>query len=303
MNTYDSIEIGLVVATYPAGNSVDVLLDRDGSRLSNVQVAVPMGSDICGVLDLPDIGGPADDSRWNITASRTRYIRAIVQFYRGMPIVTNFLLPQVCQVTFDEKNRRIDRHASDVYTSIDDLGNYELAFPNGSYLRIGTSPAHEDLTARDFDKKWAITRNTSNSLYFHYTHKNGGFAVTTVEIDPSGNIKLFGEGNLTATINGNVTATVGGNVHATVSGTMTADVTGAVTINAPAGTTINGPLTVNGLLTYTQGMAGSGGGGNTATINGNVTVTGGDVTADGKSLKTHKHGGVTTGGGQTGVPV
>lgn len=47
----------------------------------------------------------------------------------------------------------------------------------------------------------------------------------------------------------------------------------------------------------------------TATVNGNVhvnsgtvTVTGGDVIADGISLKTHKHGGVVPGGGQTGVP-
>jgi phage gp45-like len=34
-----------------------------------------------------------------------------------------------------------------------------------------------------------------------------------------------------------------------------------------------------------------------------VTVTGGDVIADGISLKTHKHGGVTAGAAQTGVPV
>ena len=34
-----------------------------------------------------------------------------------------------------------------------------------------------------------------------------------------------------------------------------------------------------------------------------VTVTGGDVIADGIHLKTHKHGGVTAGAAQTGVPV
>jgi len=34
-----------------------------------------------------------------------------------------------------------------------------------------------------------------------------------------------------------------------------------------------------------------------------VTVTGGDVIADGISLKLHKHGGVQTGSGQTGVSV
>ena len=44
------------------------------------------------------------------------------------------------------------------------------------------------------------------------------------------------------------------------------------------------------------------------TINGDVHVTGTltadtDVVGGGKSLKTHKHGGVTTGSGQTGTPV
>ncbi len=34
-----------------------------------------------------------------------------------------------------------------------------------------------------------------------------------------------------------------------------------------------------------------------------VNVTGGDVIADGVSLKTHKHGGVTTGTGNTDVPI
>lgn len=47
------------------------------------------------------------------------------------------------------------------------------------------------------------------------------------------------------------------------------------------------------------------GGSHNITISGapQVTVTGGDVIADGISLKTHKHGGVTAGSAQTGVPV
>jgi len=47
------------------------------------------------------------------------------------------------------------------------------------------------------------------------------------------------------------------------------------------------------------------GGGHPIAISGasTVTVTGGDVIADGISLKTHKHGGVTAGAAQTGVPV
>jgi phage baseplate assembly protein V len=47
------------------------------------------------------------------------------------------------------------------------------------------------------------------------------------------------------------------------------------------------------------------GGGHAINISGaaQVNVTGGDVIADGISLKTHKHGGVTAGGAQTGTPV
>ncbi|MEF3074134.1 phage baseplate assembly protein V [Methylobacter sp. Wu1] len=47
------------------------------------------------------------------------------------------------------------------------------------------------------------------------------------------------------------------------------------------------------------------GGGHAINISGaaQVNVTGGDVIADGISLKTHKHGGVTAGGAQTGIPV
>ncbi len=61
-----------------------------------------------------------------------------------------------------------------------------------------------------------------------------------------------------------------------------------------AGTVFDGPVPINGLLTYTQGMAGSGGG-TAANIAGSIQVSGGDVTADGIGLKTHKHSGVQSG--------
>lgn len=66
--------------------------------------------------------------------------------------------------------------------------------------------------------------------------------------------------------------------------------------------TFTGEVTVQGLLTYTAGMSGSGGSGSTASIQGNVAVSGGTVTADGIDLKTHTHGGVQPGGGNTGAP-
>ncbi len=60
--------------------------------------------------------------------------------------------------------------------------------------------------------------------------------------------------------------------------------------------TLNGDVTINGNLS--QGM---GEGGGSATMLGPVTVTN-DVKAGGKSLMTHTHGGVQTGGGNTGSP-
>jgi hypothetical protein len=78
-----------------------------------------------------------------------------------------------------------------------------------------------------------------------------------------------------------------------------------VTINAPnveidASTAchINAPsIVLNGAVSQ-----GAGSYGGNATLGGSLTVIG-DVTAEGTSLHTHKHGGVQTGGGQTGVPV
>lgn len=80
-----------------------------------------------------------------------------------------------------------------------------------------------------------------------------------------------------------------------------------VEINASTSTTVttptftvNGDAVVNGHTTMAGGIAQTGGG--AASFSGSMTVTG-DVTAQGTSVHNHKHGGVTTGGGQTGVPV
>ncbi|OQS42344.1 phage baseplate assembly protein V [Chromobacterium haemolyticum] len=66
-----------------------------------------------------------------------------------------------------------------------------------------------------------------------------------------------------------------------------------------------GPVQMDNTLQVTQQITGQGGmaisGGSGAAVNGNMVVSGGDVTADSISLKGHKHGGVQTGGGLTGV--
>lgn len=78
-------------------------------------------------------------------------------------------------------------------------------------------------------------------------------------------------------------------------GKLTASAQGGAEITAPE-IVLNGNVTINGNLS--QGMGSSGG---TATMLGPMSVTN-DVTAGGKSLMKHTHGGVETGGGNTGGP-
>ena len=77
-----------------------------------------------------------------------------------------------------------------------------------------------------------------------------------------------------------------------------------VEINASTSTTVTTPtFTVNGATVLNGPLTqGTGDGGGAATMRGPLTVIE-DVTAQGTSVHNHKHGGVTTGGGQTGVPV
>lgn len=101
---------------------------------------------------------------------------------------------------------------------------------------------------------------------------------------------------------------------------------GKFTINAPQGFEVNAPLSqfncnevVNEgttlskkRITGQEGIAITGTGtlgaaaqfqGNVNVQSGTVAVTGGDATADGISLKTHRHGGVLSGGSNTGTPI
>ncbi|HWK70045.1 MAG TPA: Gp138 family membrane-puncturing spike protein [Burkholderiaceae bacterium] len=76
-----------------------------------------------------------------------------------------------------------------------------------------------------------------------------------------------------------------------------------MTVNAEQ-TTYNSPVTINGLLTYTQGMRGSGGEGSSISIMGGAAFNGGQITHNAKNIGSdHKHGGVVAGGDESDVPV
>ncbi|CAE6714449.1 hypothetical protein [Paraburkholderia haematera] len=293
--------LGIVVAVYPEGNSIDVLIPKTGDRLTNVQCAAHTGSSNTGIMDLPEIGLPVDDSRWDIQlqGSGERYVRAIIWHVDGMPICMGFLLPQLTQMTFERDNFRVHRHASDVYSTINQNGDTEFYHPSGSFVRFAGNPAHEDLTAADVDASWKIANNTGSAPHMHVQVANAGAAVANIDIDPSGNI--------TITHNGNLTVNTQGNAAVTVEGTTTVTSTGAADIKAPTvkidspSTTCTGALTVQGALTFEAGMTGTGGSGATVQIDGSISSTG-DQVADGISQIGHKHGGVQPGSGVSAGP-
>ncbi|MDE1483456.1 Gp138 family membrane-puncturing spike protein [Xenorhabdus bovienii] len=85
------------------------------------------------------------------------------------------------------------------------------------------------------------------------------------------------------------------NITVKTPGKLTATADGGTEITSPE-IVLNGNVTINGNLS--QGMGASGG---MATMNGPINVKN-DVIAGGVSQMKHKHGGVETGGGTTGVP-
>jgi hypothetical protein len=276
------LELGRVTAVHPESHSVDVTLVNDRRRLSGVRVLSPTASGNTGFYDLPQCSVDASVGRPAAEPIGEREMFAAIAFFSGIPICVGFMFPNTSQLLFSDRNRKIERHASDVYQTIDGDGNYEFCHPSGTYLRIGETSAHEDLTGKDFDGRWAITKNTGRAPHVHLEVRNGGATVAVIDIDPSGNVSESNAGNLTAGAGGNISATAGGNLSATVGGTASISSSGAMTITAPT-ITLNGQTIINGALSQGKGAAGG-----ACTMLGPLMVAG-DVTAGGKSLEHHTH--------------
>jgi phage baseplate assembly protein gpV len=267
------LDIARVVETRPESHAVDLEFMADGRRLSGVQVmSRSAGTD----MGLSDLSQPAQTG-YGALNTAVRDVYAVVGYFGQTPVVLGFLFPQVAQCLFPDRDRMVYRHASDVYMTIDAAGNTEVCHPSGTYLRIGTSPAHEDLTGRDYDKLWKIRRNTDKAVHVHLSVKNGGAEVASINVDPTGNVTESNVGALSASVGGAASVTSGG----------------AMTLTAPT-ITLNGQTTINGSLTQGTGAAGGG-----CTMLGPVSVTN-DVVAGGVSLMNHTHPGDS--GGTTGAP-
>lgn len=340
------IRLAKVTGIHPEGICADLLFLDNGDVVAAVVIMGEQSlSDRTGTVDLTEPGlppaGAATKSRdVNDSTDGANMIAVCGALRNGIPIILGFLSPPKSQMYFAEHGRRIQRHGSDVYTSIDPAGNFELYHPSGTYLRIGESTGHEDLTGQDFKKLWKITKNTSRQPHFYMSAAVAGASKASIDLAPTGqatvttttdtvinagaNVYLTAStGNINATATqGNVTisAPQGNlNIYAATGTVNVHSVTVAVTatstsITAPTNT-ITGNLTVVGVLTA-GGLAvvATGGSGNaaiagditiTGSVNvptGNISVTAGDVSVASVSLKLHHHTGGTI-GGNTGGPV
>jgi hypothetical protein len=259
-----------VVAIYQEAHAADVVYLDNGQVQPRVTVLCGMVSTDSGSIDLHTPGPPKDATKpYDVQDTSSMNIRAAVIKIGGIPAIIGFKPPELGQMTFKRKNFRLNRHPSDVYTSIDDNGNVEVFHPSGTYFRIAVAGAHEDLTGQDFDKRFKIARNTDKLVHVVLSVQNGGVEKARVDISPTGDITATGQGNLSATMQG----------------TFHGESVGAMSFKAPS------------MLFDTA----------TAHFTGNVnvdqTVTATtDAVGGGKSLKNHTHGGVFAGGAHTAAP-
>lgn len=176
---------GIVVDVHPEDYSVDLVMADDGARLVGVQVLTGNGSSRTGVVDLPKM--PARANKWDITKEHGWDMEAVVGFMGRVPFVMGFLYPQINQMVFNDPERRVERHQSDVYKTIDGRGNIELFHPSGTFVRIAETPEHEDLSGKNTDSKMGLDKNTDKKVYVR-VHMAGGAAVLTIA--PDGAVKL-----------------------------------------------------------------------------------------------------------------
>lgn len=288
-----SLDLARVVAVHPESGSVDLVTVAGGRRITGVKVmsgSLTRQSGFAG-LHKPDAQGfDADDTGG-------REALAVVASFGQVPVVLGFLPPQVSAMMFADVDRMVYRHPSDVYFTIDADGNTELSHPSGAFLRIATSSGHEDLTGKDYDGKWKISRNTGKQVHMHF--EIPGQAM--VDLSPAGALSITCSANATIDVGGAASVTAGGAASVTSGGPATMKAP-SIKLDSPM-VECTGALKV-ALVTTTGGLSSLGtAGGGTAKIAGGAEITGGALTHMGVNVgSTHVHDMTNSGPGATTGP-
>jgi hypothetical protein len=237
-----SLYVGRVIKVHQHDHSLDIQLVYDGSRLTAVPLLSPMITTSSGSVDMHHPEG----NEWNAAGSPTRDIYVVVSKTDSGFIALGFLAPQVNQMAFDRKNFKVDRHASDVYHTINKDGDIEIFHPSGTIVRIGTTTDHEDLTGQDFDRDWKITRNTEKSVYVVIENKSLGSHKASFCLTPDGDfmidavrdVRIRSTGDTSVDASGGVQIKAGGSVKVEAGGSVQIDSGGSVLVNASGGSIV-----------------------------------------------------------------
>jgi hypothetical protein len=245
------ITLARVTAIHPETGTIDCVCIATRRRFAGVRVAQVGASTDTGRMDLPvpELGADSSQTDPALMPLGAREVVAVIAFFGGRALCLGFVPPRTSQMYF-EAGRRIDRHQSDVYSTIDAEGNTEWRHPSGTLIRVSESATPEDLAGQDADGSFAITRNTDRAPRLHVRLANAGVTKFEMTVDPAGN----------------VTMSTAGNISMSTPGDMAIEAAN-LTIDANIATT--GTLTNNGV---------------------NISST-------------HVHGGVQSGGSNTGQPV
>jgi phage gp45-like len=276
------LSLARVLRVHPKSNTVDVMRLDTGAEERDVAVlsGVPSAQNT-GLADLAEPSKVDMDAGAPMTGERD--VLAVLAELGEATFILGFFYPQVSQLLFDREEFRVNRHASDWYTTVNKDGDFEAYHPSGSYVRIAEDPEHEDLTGQDFDGEWKIERNTDKKPHLRVVVANGGEKKLDIHADPDGNVTLEVQGKLDATVKKDVTLTAKAKLSAKVAGDVKVETHGKATVKSPSNVTVDAP---------------------TAHFTGDVKADG-EVSAmkDTVKLSTHKHTGVTSGEEVGGPPV
>lgn len=202
------LKMARVVKSHPESHAVDLVMMDDGRRFAGVQVMAGVAGGNVGSVDLPEPSVTDPKKPYDSSNTGVRDMYAAVAFMGGMPLVLGFIYPQVSQALFGGemgRNRKLYRHASDVYFTIDGAGNTEYHHPSGTYFRIGESGDHENLEEKDYDKIWKQAHNTDKAVTVALELHSGGEKKLSLRIDPLGNVSVTTLGKVNIVVEQDVT--------------------------------------------------------------------------------------------------
>ncbi len=174
------MRLARVVDIHPKENSVDVRMLKDNRRFTSVPVVGLMNTGTTGTVDLaePDLStGRGEDSKWESVHTDKRDAIAVIGFADGAPLCLGFIMPPLTEMTLPDelgKERRLSRHASDLYSWIDKEGNSEWCHPSATWMAATESPQKLKLTGKDYDRLWKVKRNVDRALHGIISWWHGG---------------------------------------------------------------------------------------------------------------------------------